>query len=369
MAKAKRKSHSYDYEKAQKQLDKLNASMDTNYSWWKPEQGDNVIRILPPVSEDADFPYEEVFLHYGIDDVPITCLGSKCPICAFIKQSGKSKQFKQIRKARRLFFQIVDRDMEAPEPMIWSAGSMFLQYFLPIFLDVDEYEDVTDLEEGTDFVISRKGTGLKTKYTYRIKRNPSPVSEDKEELAEIMEDMVDLSTISQRLSVDDVDDLLHDYLSDKDIDDDFFDEDEPPQRRKRKRKKKKREVEEEEEDEEEEGEEKSKSNPRKKGSNSKSTSKEKTPRKPRSAKTESDDEGEEEEDPDEGETEPEEDEAPKKKPRKKKQIDPEEEDEEEVPEKKKPKLKSSGSNDSLLDSLLEELDSELADPDDDNENE
>jgi hypothetical protein len=364
---AEKKRYSYDYNKAQKHLDKLNASMDTNYSWWKPEQGDNVIRILPPASEDADFPYEEVFLHYGIDDVPITCLGSKCPICAFIKQSGKSKQFKQIRKARRLFFQIIDRDMEVPEPMIWSAGSGFLQYFLPVFLDVDEYEDVTDYEDGTDFVISRKGTGLKTKYNYRIKRNPSAVSEDKEELAEIMEDMVDLSTISKKLNVDEVDDLLQDYLSDKDIDEDFFDEDEAPQRRKRKRKKAKREVEEEEEEEEE----KPKSSSRKKSNSSKSNSKSTSSRKTRSTKTESEDEGDEEEEPDETEDEPEEEKAPKKRPRKKKQVDPEEEEEDEPKEKrkKKAKSKSSSSNEDLLDTLLEELDGELADEVDDDDDE
>lgn len=356
---AKRKRHSYNYDKARKQLDRLNESMSSIYSWWKPEQGDNTIRILPPISEAADFPYEEVFLHYGLGDVPITCLGSKCPICAFIKQSGQSKQFKQIRKARRLFFQLIDRDMEVPEPMIWSAGPGFLQYFLPIFLDVDEYGDVTDLEEGTDFVINRKGTGLKTKYNYRIKRNPSSVSEDSDELKEILDDVIDLSMISKKLDVDEVDDLLQEYLSDKDLDDDFFDDDdEPPQRRKRKKKKSKREVEPEEEEEEEEEEEKPKSKRGKRSNSSESTSKEKTPRKAISAKTENEDEGEEEEEPDDDNDEPEEKPAPKKRPRKKKEVEPEEEEEEKKPRKK---AKSSSSNDDILDSLLEELDGELAD--------
>lgn len=365
MAKKKRSSHSYDYEKAQRQLDKVNASMESNFSWWKAEQGDNLIRVLPPISEDADLPYEEVFLHYGVDNIPITCLGSKCPICVFIKQSGKSKRFNDIRRTRRLFFQIIDRDMEVPEPMIWSAGSMFLQYFLPIFLDVDEYGDVTDFEEGTDIVVNRKGTTkTNTKYNFRIKRNPSPVSEDEEELAEIIEDMVDLSTTSQKLDIDEVDDLLQEYLSGKEIDDDFFDEDEPPQRRKRKKKKPKREVEEEEEEEEE----KPKSSSRKKSSDSESASKKKTPRRPRSTKTESEDEGAEEEESDEEDDEPEEKPTPKRKPRKKKEVELEEDEEEEEEEEKsakKSKSKSSSSNNDLLDDLLEELDGELADEDDD----
>lgn len=85
--------------------------------WWKPTDGKNKIRILPPPSPVAGEKivqkamYVEYGVHYGLgtEDNPevytcprLTLAGKPCPICEFVRSLWKSKTDQDIALARKI---------------------------------------------------------------------------------------------------------------------------------------------------------------------------------------------------------------------------------------------------------------------------
>jgi len=102
-------------------------------NWFKPEKGDNIIRVLP----HWDKPGEELFfkrveVHYGVPltregkvyKIPVRCLkdfGEDCPLCEksdelFADGGEKAKEkAKEFRSSSRALYNIIDyKDRQAP---------------------------------------------------------------------------------------------------------------------------------------------------------------------------------------------------------------------------------------------------------------
>ena len=79
-------------------------------SFWRPQDGENNIRIVPTADGD---PFKEKFFHYGVGEQSFLCpkrnFGDKCPVCDFANElwnegSEESKQLAKGMFAKQRFF-------------------------------------------------------------------------------------------------------------------------------------------------------------------------------------------------------------------------------------------------------------------------
>ena len=184
----------------QERLDKLVKKLQTTdrggrgKGFWSPKVGRNVIRILPEVGE-MEFFFQEVGKHRfpGTDAKELYCpkftsTGElECPVCELLSDlwagdSSSKRLAKQLKLKRSYWMNVINRDGEDAGPVIFTPGVKILDAIASMVGDPD-YGDITDVDEGLDIIIDRKGTGLATEYQVKAKRASSPLSED-QDLAE-----------------------------------------------------------------------------------------------------------------------------------------------------------------------------------------
>lgn len=183
-------------------------------SFWTPEDGENTIRILPPLKPNGEvLPYFHHKTHW-IDGNPYECLdqsfedkngtfheAESCPACRMSKKLYKSSEKDSeerdlaygISGKDRYIFRIVDRakDKDArTTPDFYEVGPSIFKKFFSI-LKGGKYGNIVHPIEGRDFVIDKQGTGRKTNYDNSL---PSPdkcaVFTDKEKLREVLTNAV-----------------------------------------------------------------------------------------------------------------------------------------------------------------------------------
>jgi len=171
-------------------------------NFWKPPVGKTAIRILPPVGAMEDAFFVETGQHY-LGAKPYACpklsSGGKlpCPICDTnegLYQSGKKKAASKFRASKSFMVNIVVRSNikggEDQGPVVWQFCVTVMGLIVSILADPD-YGDISDVEAGSDLVITRTGEGTATKYQVNAKRNPSPLV-DAERLVSEAQDLVGL---------------------------------------------------------------------------------------------------------------------------------------------------------------------------------
>lgn len=205
-------------------LEALKAKMESidiggefQQGFWKPEEGRNIIRILPEVGE-MEFFFQEVGRHFNLPDVedadktlvcPDFTTGGEepCPICEVVQQlyssgSVEDKELASKWRVRKSFWMNVvvrkagDRGGNTAEgPYIFTPGVMIFQSIQSLISDPD-YGDISDLEQGIDIIIDRNGTGIDTSYkVYPRKGNFHPIHEDADQSSRILNEAVDLSYV------------------------------------------------------------------------------------------------------------------------------------------------------------------------------
>jgi len=166
-----------------------------------PERGQDAkatIRVLPPWGKSADgFFYYTVGQHFGFSiggrNRAISCPESigkgKCPVCLFIARLKNSenpdhtKLADRIRANRRYFVNVIDRE-EPDKVKIYGTNKKFVEAILDASDDPD-VGDVTDSQSGRDVTIVRRGSGLRTRYSYRIRTKESSVDFDTKDLYQL----------------------------------------------------------------------------------------------------------------------------------------------------------------------------------------
>jgi hypothetical protein len=287
---------------------------------WRPKDGENVIRILPPTWENHEHYGYDIWLHsfVGPDKSTYLCpskmLNKPCPICNAsreAKRAGEEEEAKQLAATKRVAMWVIDRSEESTTPklfdMSWSmdrdVAALCHNKRTGKVLLIDHPD------KGYDISFSRTGKGLNTRYIgMAVDREDSPVMSDEDEQQQVL-DYVQENPIPDQLKFYD-EAYLENMISgsadehDKDLDEDG-DDDRPskPSRKPSRR--------DEEEDVEEEAEE------------------EERPRKP-SRKPSRRDEDEDPAEDEEVEAEAEEEDDPPRKPARKPSRRDEEEVEEEV---------------------------------------
>ena len=219
MSKVKKLSE--DISKSQNGFDKL-------------VKGKNVRRILFPKGE-TDYFVKQGFVHFNVgpDKQMVACPktereGAKCPICEYVEELKKSKdknakkEADSLRRVRRNYVNVLNRDAEEEEPMILHLPQSVLKGILELLCDPD-YSDITDYASGRDITITRKGEGLSTEYSVLPKVKISIASEDLTE-DELDEKMTDLESLFDIKSYDELEAILNG--EDEEEDEEEFEEDE-----------------------------------------------------------------------------------------------------------------------------------------------
>ncbi len=175
--------------------------------FWTPEDGENPIRIMPPIKANAEvLPYFHHKVHW-IDGEPLECIAQtltdkngnvheaqSCPACKKSKQfykiaekdSEESEIAYDLSGKNRYVFRILDRNVENPTPEFYEVGPAIYKKFYGI-MKSGRYGNIVHPLEGRDFIVDKTGSKRRTNYdNSAADPNVSPILEDKEALKEVL---------------------------------------------------------------------------------------------------------------------------------------------------------------------------------------
>lgn len=232
MARDRDERRSYyktDQEKIQKKLAEVGQG-----SYFKPKEGKNVIRILPPWSKEGLW-YKEAVLHYGLEKDGkkrgYSCLkqfDKDCPICDkredLLKGDKEEKAMSDDLRPRTKYYANI-LDYKTGKVMIWGFTPKTLGILLSIANDED-YGDIADPDKGYDIVIERTGTTrTDTKYSIRCRPKSSSIPDE----IDWEKDLKNLDEVIEEPDEEEIQDILDEMFSGggkkKHHDDDDDDED------------------------------------------------------------------------------------------------------------------------------------------------
>jgi len=205
-------------------LNQLQTTNTRTSNLWKPQQGTQVLRIVP-YKFNQDNPFIELYFHYDLGGKnylsPIS-FGRPDPIEEFaqkLKSTGSKDDYRLGRKVEakmRTFAPVVVRGEENHGVKFWGFGKTVYQELLSIIADPD-YGDITDAVSGRDVGVEFKTaeeTGKNFPSTsIRVKPNQTPITEDAAVLETINDSQKNITEIYQELSYDDLTQALNDYLN------------------------------------------------------------------------------------------------------------------------------------------------------------
>lgn len=186
--------------RAQRKSGLYDSIFKQGFDSYRPKQGDNLIRYLPPTWDDADHYGYTAFVHrnVGPDNSTYLCprkmLNKPCPICEASKEAkdaGEAEEAAALNTAERIISWIIDRDADDPEkPLLYDTS--WTQDRDIVSLCVNERSGeilmIDHPDKGYDVTIKRTGTGMRTKYYgYAIARDDSPVHDSEKAQDEILE--------------------------------------------------------------------------------------------------------------------------------------------------------------------------------------
>ncbi len=196
--------------------------------WFKPDEGDQDIRIVP--APDGD-PLKEMYFHYNVGEhrggivCPKRNYGEDCPICEFASSLWREgtdqndEESKKLAKSlfvrARYFSPVVVRGREDEGVKIYGYGKRAYENLLGYILDPD-YGDITDPLEGTDISLTyTKPTtpGAYPQTSLKMRRNTSSLLEDKEAIPALLDSMPDFESLFERHTSEEIDAILDEQLS------------------------------------------------------------------------------------------------------------------------------------------------------------
>jgi len=191
-------------------------------NFWRPDDGETTIRILPTADGD---PFKEYFFHYNVGKnpgflSPKKNFGEDDPLDSFVRKlfnegdDESIKMAKNLMARQRFFSPVIVRGQEDKGVQVWGYGKMVYQTLLNLVLNPD-YGDITDPEAGTDLVIKYdKPAGAsypKTDITPR--RRPSLLSEEETNTSDWLDSIPNFDELFERKTAAEVGTLLDEFLS------------------------------------------------------------------------------------------------------------------------------------------------------------
>lgn len=158
---------------------------------YKPKEGKNTIRILPPTWERADHYGYDVFVNYGVglnEGAYISLHDMKKqpdPLAEARRKAerqGDKDVADSLKATKRVGMYVIDRNAEDEGPQLWLAPWTVDRDLCNFSIDEDEGVPlmIDDPEEGNDIRFHKEGTGKTTKYPAGKMKilKPSRLSDD-----------------------------------------------------------------------------------------------------------------------------------------------------------------------------------------------
>ena len=205
-------------------LSQLQTATNRTSNLWKPQPGNQIVRIVP-YKFNKDNPFIELYFHYDLGGKnylsPIS-FGRPDPIEEFaqkLKGTGSNDDYRLVKKVEanmRTYAPVVVRGEEAQGVRFWGFGKTVYQELLSIIADPD-YGDITDAVSGRDVAVvfkTAEETGKSFPSTsIRVKPNQTPITEDASLLETLTENQKNITEIYQEQSYEDLTQALNDYLN------------------------------------------------------------------------------------------------------------------------------------------------------------
>ena len=205
-------------------LNQLQTTNNRTSNLWKPQPGNQIVRIVP-YKFNKDNPFIELYFHYdlgGKNYLSPMSFGSPDPIEEFaqkLKGTGSKDDYRLGRKVEakmRTYAPVIVRGEENQGVKFWGFGKTVYQELLSIIADPD-YGDITDAVNGRDIAVQFK-TAEETGKSFpstsiRVKPNQTPITEDASLLESLTENQKNITEIYQEQSYEDLTQALNDYLN------------------------------------------------------------------------------------------------------------------------------------------------------------
>lgn len=214
-----------DLERMRAKLNSITGKDRAKNDFWRPEDGENNIRIVP--TPDGD-PFKEFHFHYNVGQGGFLCpkrnFGDDCPVCNFANKlwndgsEESKKQAKDLFAKQRFFSPVLVRGQEPEGVKVWGFGKMAYEKLLTIVLDPD-YGDITDPDDGNDLkIMYGKPPGASFPRTdIRARPRKTPLCDDivggDERCAELLESIPDFDSLFERKSTEETGAILEQHLA------------------------------------------------------------------------------------------------------------------------------------------------------------
>ena len=252
----------------------FDAYVQDGVATFKPHDGTNRIRVLPPTFDDpSDFAYT-LLVHYGVgaDEQTYLCrkmLGDdeECPICDEHKRlmkEGEAEDAGEFKQRKRKGIWLLDRKGDSDDPMFWAAPFSVWKQIILVCKDEDNAViEIDHPDEGNDITFTKEGSRDRTKYEGIKVGKTRPILTDTDEMDRVLEYVQEnpLDGILNFYDPEYIQGVLEGKSSKRDEEDDDDDddeeEDEKPRRGRKKtttKKRTRRRVVEEDEDEDDDEE-------------------------------------------------------------------------------------------------------------------
>ena len=221
-----------DFKKMRQKLLQLqNKGSGSANAFWRPQEGDNNIRIIPTADGD---PFKEYWFHYNVGKNPgFLCpkknFGKSCPCCDFAWHiMGEAKETndvetlklaKSLLPRQRYFSPVLVRGEEDAGVKVWGYGKMAYKELLDLVLNPD-YGDITDVADGTDLVLNYgKPPGASFPQTkLQPRRRTSPMVKEGAESSHaknLLDSIPEFKGLFLEKTGDEIETMLNEFLSGK----------------------------------------------------------------------------------------------------------------------------------------------------------
>lgn len=171
---------------AQKSYDKDELLQDV-VKTWKPKDGDNLVRILPPSWEGARNYGVDVFVHYNIGAernsyiCPKAAGRGPCPFCEAQMEAmnnGDVVLSKSLKANKRVLVYMLDQNDPKSGVHAWLMAWTLDKELATQSIDKDTGDvlNIDDPDNGFNVTINRTGTGPTTKYVPVVSRRSSRIA-------------------------------------------------------------------------------------------------------------------------------------------------------------------------------------------------
>ena len=207
--------------KMKDKLTALESKGQGNSVFWRPEDGEQTLRIVPTADGD---PFKEYWFHYNLGKnagflSPKKNFGEDDPLNDFVRQLYKDgsdesiKMAKDLSARQRFFTPVIVRGEEAKGVRLWGFGKTAYRELLNLVLN-PEYGDITDVNEGTDRTIQYgKPPGAQFPQTsITPRRRPSPLTDTEEGISTYLSQVPVFNDVFERKTPEQVQIMLDEFL-------------------------------------------------------------------------------------------------------------------------------------------------------------